>query len=86
MVCVFRRYKNNTYTMMLDHNAIPYIIWNSDNKNYDITDDRVDLKVALQDVVNNSKWKVTPRIISMEEIVDIVGEVPSSWDASNINS
>ena len=70
----------DNYTMLLDHNTTVRIKWNDSNSN--VAYESSNLKPVVDDLVTTSGWKVTPRIISTEEITTIVGG-PSSWNKNN---
>ena len=67
-------------SVISDHNTTARIKWNDDNKNVDYTNSN--LKAEVDKLVSISGWKVTPRLITAEEIVAIVGGV-SSWDVND---
>ena len=69
----------DNYKMILDHNTTARIKWNDDNKN--VAYESSNLKAVVNDLVTTSKWKVTPRLITAQEVNTIVGGV-STW---NIN-
>jgi hypothetical protein len=60
---------SNSYTMILDHNTTDSMKYNSTSNNS--SSDVID--AALLDLVNTSKWVVTPRLITADEIAKITG-------------
>jgi hypothetical protein len=64
-------YKESTdsYTMILDHNAIALVAWNSGNSN----STKNELSSALTYLTSTSGWKVTPRLITTAEVAAISG-------------
>ena len=72
------------YTMILDHNTTARVKWNDDNINYAVTDDRANVKAVLANLVTTSKWKVTPRLITAEEVNTITGK--TGFNSASTNS
>ena len=72
---------DSTVDVILDHNTTARIKWNDSNSNaYESSN----VKVAVDDLVTTSNWKVTPRIITANEINTITGRtVFDSSDASH---
>ena len=71
-----------TYKMILDHNTTARIKWNDDNIN--VAYEQSNLKAVVDDLVTTSKWEVTPRLITTDEIVTITGK--TDFSASNGSS
>ena len=69
----------DNYKMILDHNTTARIKWNDDNKN--VAYESSNLKAVVDDLVTTSRWKVTPRLITAEEVNQITGK--TGFDASN---
>ena len=70
----------DNYTMILDHNTTALIKWNDNNKN--LAYESSNLKAVVDDLVTTSGWKVTPRLITADEVNTIVGGV-STWDVND---
>ena len=68
------------YKMILDHNTTARILW------YDslspISYESSYLKPAVDALVTKSGWKVTPRLITEQELVDIVGKATGYFDSN----
>ena len=64
--------ESSTVDMILDHNTTAGIAWNSNNKNVAYEDSLV--KLEVDKLVSESKWKDIPRLIRAEEIVQITGK------------
>ena len=64
---------SSTVNMILDHNTTATIPWNTNNKN--VTYEDSDVKPEIEKLVSESKWSVTPRLISAEEVAKITGNV-----------
>ena len=65
----------DNYKMILDHNTTARIIW-SDSSSY-VEYESSNLKPVVDDLVTSSGWKVTPRLITADEIAIITGN--TSW-------
>ena len=61
---------DESYTMILDHNATSEVAWNSDNVNTSMKEVQAELD-NLEDI---TKWQVTPRLIQAVEVADITGK------------
>ncbi len=72
----------DNYTMILDHNTTAELMWNSSNKN--VAYESTNLKTLVDDLVDSSGWKVSPRLITMNEINKITGK--TEFDASTTKS
>ena len=59
----------SSVTMILDHNTTYKVAYNSTGSNSEMKE----VKEELDKLVNESKWKVTPRLITADEIAHIVG-------------
>ena len=66
---------DTSYTMILDHNTTVSVEWNSSGSSTSM----LEVKQELNRLVSTTKWKVTPRLITGQEIADITG---ISWSAS----
>ena len=73
----------DNYTMILDHNTTARIKWNDSNSNVAVGSSNV--AGELTALVNTSGWKVMPRLITVEEVVAIVGGV-STWKVADYNT
>ena len=73
----------DNYTMILDHNTTVRIRWYDNDIN--VAYEQSNLKAVVDDLVTTSSWKVTPRLITAEEVNTIVGGV-STWNVSDYNS
>ena len=60
---------NASVNMILDHNTTYNVAYNSTGSNSEMKE----IKDELDALVNQSKWKVTPRLITADEIAHIVG-------------
>ena len=69
----------NNYTMILDHNTTARIKWNDSNSN--VAYEESNLKEVVDDLVTTSGWKVTPRLITADEIAKITGN--TSWTSTS---
>ena len=73
----------DNYTMILDHNTTARIKWNDANSN--VSYESSNLKAVVDDLVTTSKWVVTPRLITADEVNTITGKTgfnsssTSSW-------
>ena len=72
----------DNYTMILDHNTTARIKWNDSNRN--VAYEQSNLKAVVDDLVTTSGWKVTPRLITADEVNTITGK--KGFDASNASS
>ena len=72
----------DNYTMILDHNTTARIKWNDSNRN--VAYEQSNLKAVVDDLVTTSGWKVTPRLITADEVNTITGK--TGFDASNTSS
>ena len=72
----------DNYTMILDHNTTARIKWNDSNRN--VAYESSNLKAVVDDLVTTSKWVVTPRLITADEVNTITGK--TGFDASNTSS
>ena len=72
----------DNYTMILDHNTTARIKWNDSNSN--VAYEQSNLKAVVDDLVTTSKWVVTPRLITADEVNTITGK--KGFDASNASS
>ena len=72
----------DNYTMILDHNTTARIKWNGSKSN--VAYEQSNLKAVVDDLVTTSKWVVTPRLITADEVNKITGK--TGFDASNISS
>ncbi len=61
---------DTSYTMLLDHNTTAKVAWNSDNINTSMKE----VQTELNNLVNVTKWEVTPRLIHAQEIANITGK------------
>ena len=68
--------ESSTVNMILDHNTTARIAWNDGGKN--ITYEESNLKTEIDKLVSESKWKDTPRLISVEEINNIIGKIKNT--------
>ena len=67
------------YTMILDHNTTATVAWNSEGSNTEMKE----IKTELDSLVSTANWKVTPRLITADEIAQITGANEAlSWDSS----
>ena len=57
------------YTMILDHNTTALVAWNSKGSNTEMKG----IKTELDNLVSTSNWKVTPRLITADEVARITG-------------
>ena len=77
----------STVNMILDHNTTATVQWNTNNKNVSYEDS--DIKPEIEKLVSESKWSVTPRLISAEEVAKISGNTSftniSSWFCLDTN-
>ena len=73
----------DNYTMILDHNTTARIKWNDSNRN--VAYEQSNLKAVVDDLVTTSKWVVTPRLITADEVNTIVGGV-STWNVNDSNT
>ena len=73
---------DSNYTMILDHDTTSAIVWNNDNKN--VTYNESNVKPELDKLVNDSKWKATPRLITTDEIVTMTGK--TDFNSSDANT
>ena len=73
---------NGKYKLILDHNTTARIKWNDSNVN--VAYENSNLKAVVDDLVTTSKWKVTPRLITAEEVVSITGK--TGFDVNNTGS
>ena len=72
----------DNYTMILDHNTTARIKWNDSDSN--VAYEQSNLKAVVDDLVTTSKWVVTPRLITADEVNTITGK--KGFDASNASS
>ncbi len=72
----------DNYTMILDHNTIARIKWN--NEAIIVAYENSNLKPEVDNLVTTSGWKVTPRLITVEEVNTITGK--TGFDSTNENS
>ena len=72
----------NNYTMILDHNTTARIKWNDSNSN--VAYEESNLKTVIDDLVTTSGWKITPRLITADEIIKITGN--TSFDSTTTSS
>ncbi len=63
---------SSTVNMILDHNTTAKIAWNIDNKNVAYEDSNI--KPEIDKLVSVSKWISIPRLISAEEVNEIIGK------------
>ena len=73
----------DNYTMILDHNTTARIKWNDSNSN--VSYESSNLKAVVDDLVTTSKWVVTPRLITADEVNTIVGGA-STWNVNDYNT
>lgn len=59
----------NTVTIMLDHNTTEHVAYNSAGDKNTMGE----AKIELDNLVNVSKWKFIPRLITVDEVAKIVG-------------
>ena len=67
---------DTSYTMILDHNTTSNVAYNSDNDN----GVKKEVQTELDNLVNLTKWQVTPRLITGQETADITEN--KSWISS----
>ena len=72
----------DNYKLLLDHNTTARIKWNDSNSN--VAYENSNLKSVVDDLVTTSGWKVTPRLITAQEVVTITRK--TGFDSSNTNS
>ena len=72
----------DNYTMILDHNTTAFSKWNDSNSNVEY--ESSNLKAVVDDLVDSSGWKVTPRLITADEVNTITGK--TGFDASSTSS
>ena len=65
----------NEYTMILDHNTTATTNWNSNNDNTDPSE----INAEVLKLVSDYGWKITPRLITAQEIADIANV---SWSGN----
>jgi type IV pilus assembly protein PilA len=63
---------STTVNLLLDHNTTARLAWNSDNVN--VAYENSNIKPEIDKLVSESNWKVTPRLITAEEINQITGK------------
>ena len=65
----------NEYTMILDHNTTATTNWNSNNDNTDPSE----INAEVLKLVSDYGWKITPRLITAQEIANIANV---SWSGN----
>lgn len=71
------------YTMILDHNTTDKHAW-SKSTNSNVLYENSEVKPVVDDLVSTSKWIITPRLISADEISNITNN--SNFDKNSVNS
>ena len=70
---------DTSYTMILDHNTIAGVAWNSDNVNTSKKEIQTELdKLYPPEEETPTNWKVKPRLITAQEVADITGN--TNWN------
>ena len=68
--------ESTTVNMILDHNTTAILAWNTEGTyGKNVAYEESNIKPEVDKLVSESKWKDTPRLISMEEIVQITGKI-----------
>ena len=73
--------KGNDYTLLLDHNTEVTSYWYEGEKDGKITYEDSDLKKVVEKLVTDYNWKANPRLISVDEILNIVDG--NNWSSNN---
>ena len=69
----------DTYKMILDHNTTARVKWDDYNSNVDY--DSSNVKEAVDNLVTVSDWKVTPRLITGQEVAGITNK--TDWNQAS---